>query len=292
MSKIQSYTQKIKKIDPNLRIDSIDFNQEGQYNDVLIVNQSFIFRFAKVPDAIKTLHQEVTVQQKLKDHLSIKIPKPLYINIKPEVLGEVFVGYTMIPGKPLWRDQFQKITNGNTKQKIATQLATFLKELHHPSVLKVISEDLSQSDTQEEWIDLYRQVREKLYSFMRPDALLQVADHFEKHLGNSEQSFFEPRVRHGDFGTGNIIYNPESLSIEGIIDFGNVAVGDPASDFAGLLSSYGEDFYKQCSSIYPAMEQAYDRVKFYCGTFALQEALFGFENDDQEAFQAGIKDYL
>jgi aminoglycoside 2''-phosphotransferase len=40
------------------------------------------------------------------------------------------------------------------------------------------------------------------------------------------------------------------------------------------------------------MEQAYERVKFYCGTFALQEALFGIENDDRDAFQAGMEEYV
>jgi aminoglycoside 2''-phosphotransferase len=33
-------------------------------------------------------------------------------------------------------------------------------------------------------------------------------------------------------------------------------------------------------------------VQFYVGTFALQEALFGIENGDREAFQSGIADYV
>ncbi|WP_237762871.1 hypothetical protein [Paenibacillus sp. A3] len=39
------------------------------------------------------------------------------------------------------------------------------------------------------------------------------------------------------------------------------------------------------------MEGLLERVKFYQGTFALQEALFGLENDDPEAFHAGIEAY-
>ena len=39
------------------------------------------------------------------------------------------------------------------------------------------------------------------------------------------------------------------------------------------------------------MEAALPRVKFALGTFALQEALFGIENGDQEAFEAGIAEY-
>lgn len=38
----------------------------------------------------------------------------------------------------------------------------------------------------------------------------------------------------------------------------------------------------------PQLSALMDRVLFYQGTFALQEALFGLENEDTEAFRAGI----
>lgn len=38
----------------------------------------------------------------------------------------------------------------------------------------------------------------------------------------------------------------------------------------------------------PQLSALMDRVLFYQGTFALQEALFGLENGDEEAFRAGI----
>jgi aminoglycoside 2''-phosphotransferase len=139
---------------------------------------------------------------------------------------------------------------------------------------------------------MYHRIRAKLFAYMRPDARQRVAKHFEDFLDNPDRYKFEPMLRHGDFGTGNIIYDPERLSVVGIIDFGGTGLGDPASDFAGLYISYGETFYRQCYSVYPEMEEALERVRFYCGTFALQEALFGLENGNQEAFQNGIAEYV
>ncbi len=43
---------------------------------------------------------------------------------------------------------------------------------------------------------------------------------------------------------------------------------------------------------YPEMDQALKRARFYCGTFALEEALFGIENGDQTAFQNGMVKYV
>ena len=99
--KVQHYIQIINKYYPGLIIDSANFNRDGQYNDVLIVNESLIFRFAKVQPAVKNLRQEIRVLQNLQDHIPLQIPNPLYVNIDPEVIGDVFIGYQMIPGNPL-----------------------------------------------------------------------------------------------------------------------------------------------------------------------------------------------
>ncbi|WMM34355.1 aminoglycoside phosphotransferase family protein [Shouchella clausii] len=96
---------------------------------------------------------------------------------------------------------------------------------------------------------------------------------------------------HGDFGSSNILWNPESSRITGIIDFGGSCLGDPAYDFAGILSSYGRHFFDMCISLYPNDSELSDRANFYKSTFALQEALHGIENDDKQAFESGIKGF-
>lgn len=47
-----------------------------------------------------------------------------------------------------------------------------------------------------------------------------------------------------------------------------------------------------CALTYiPTEIEIFERVKFYKSTFALHEALHGFENNDRQAFENGIKDY-
>lgn len=71
------------------------------------------------------------------------------------------------------------------------------------------------------------------------------------------------------------------------------ARGDPATDLAALIgpASYGESFADWLASAYPALAAELPRAHFYLGTFALQDALFGLETRDAEAFEAGIADY-
>ena len=43
MGKVSSYTQQIKRHYPELQVRTATFNQRGQYNDVLIVNNALVF---------------------------------------------------------------------------------------------------------------------------------------------------------------------------------------------------------------------------------------------------------
>ena len=291
MDSISVYAKQIKAHCPGLSIDSILLNEDGQYNDVLIVDGAFAFRFATVPDAVDTMRREIAILNVLQDRLPVAIPYPIYATIDAGVIGECFVGYHLIPGKPLWREAFSEITQSTTLDHMAKQLAGFMQELHHLPVPMFESIDLPLEDTFDGWTEMYEQFREKLFPYMRPDACQTVAQTFDGYLSDPALHHFDPCLRHGDFGTGNIIHDAESGSITGIIDFGCACLGDPAVDFGGLLGSYGRDFYDRCSATYPEMKAALPRVLFAVNTFALQEALFGIENDDREAFEAGIADY-
>jgi aminoglycoside 2''-phosphotransferase len=87
------------------------------------------------------------------------------------------------------------------------------------------------------------------------------------------------------------LFDRQRQAIRGVIDFGGSGLGDPAYDLAGLLSGYGETFIRRCYRAYPEVETFMDRVRFYQGSFALLEALFGAENNDQKAFESGIEQY-
>ncbi|MEM7033219.1 MAG: phosphotransferase, partial [Chloroflexota bacterium] len=147
-------------------------------------------------------------------------------------------------------------------------------------------------DQREGWVDMFTRFQDKLFVYMRPDARQQVTKLFETYFDNLDHYQFEPKLRHGDFGPGNLIYDPNTERITGVIDFGMTELGDPAIDFAGLYTFADAAFCQRCCEIYPEIEACLDRIEFYRGTFALQEALFGIENGDEEAFEDGISPYV
>jgi aminoglycoside 2''-phosphotransferase len=287
-----TFIETISRHYPELQVETAVVNHDGQYNVVLIVDNTLVFRFARVPAAVETLRQEIALQTALQGRLSLQIPQPLYAHVETEVVGEAFVGYRMIRGTPLWREAFREISDEEARARMAAQLGHFLHELHHVPVGEIVPVGLRRHETREEMAAMYARIRDKLFAYMRPDARRDVTAHFEPFFAAPGRYPFQPTLRHADFGTGNILYDPDELAIVGILDFGGAGIGDPAVDFAGLLTCYGEAFYHQCSAAYPEMLDALPRARFYIGTFALQEALFGIENDDMGAFERGMARYL
>ncbi|MCA0970881.1 aminoglycoside phosphotransferase family protein [Halobacillus litoralis] len=284
-----SSKEKIQKHYPNLEINQVEANDIGQNNDVFIVNDALVFRFPKYEAGVRKLRKEAKVLDHLKRRVYLPIPEPLYKHLNDEA-GEVFTGYPLIPGTPLWSGDLKRM-NGDKQQELASELVGFLKEMHDQPVdeldiPKQTTEEIKRSTRQ-----LYVDFQQKLFPHMNEKSKQDVSKKFENFLADEELLNFRTTLIHGDFGPSNILWNPSCQSVSGVIDFGETEIGDPAYDFAGLLSGYGEDFVKRCLRDYPQGEHVLERVRFYKSTFALQEALHGVNHGDAKAFENGIKEY-
>jgi aminoglycoside 2''-phosphotransferase len=285
---MESYIERIKQVYPSLSIKDWQLNEIGQNNDVIIVNGSIVFRFPKYQIGIDNLKKETEILETINSNVSIPIPNPIYQFFEKWEVGKVFVGYELIQGSPLWKEKFVSIKNEEIKKRLASQLVDFLIKIHSISKNKL---PLEEDNPREQMVNLYQMIQNKLYPFMSVEAQRQISHSFETFLHSKTWLNLNTTLVHGDFGTTNILWDADTYKISGIIDFGGSGIGDPAYDFAGILSSYGEDFFNMCLDLYPNGNEISERVKFYRSTFALQEALHGVENDDVEAFENGIKGY-
>jgi len=287
-----NFIENIQSVYSDLSIEDFYPNDIGQNNNVLIVNGSLVFRFPKYKNGIIQLRKETEILQYIKGIISIPIPNPIYQYFEELEPGKAFTGYKLIDGVPLWMESLRGIKDIELVKGVATQLVSFLVELHSISKEKANRElKLEVRNPLEEMNNLYGKIRNNLFTFMRKEAQKEISHSFETFLYGEAFSKLDITLIHGDFGASNILWNPETSRISGIIDFGGSGLGDPAYDFAGILSSYGRDFFDMCISLYPGSSEISERVNFYKSTFALQEALHGIENNDKQAFENGIKDF-
>lgn len=261
------YLDTIRRRFPDLTIFEARLITMGQNNDILLVNGELIFRFPKYPDGISQLRREWDLLKVISSHIKLQIPQPIFFGLDTEKVGHAFMGYRKINGIPFSKQIYIKYRNNTSIRRNANHLGQFLKALHNIPQKELDHLQLSLYNP-EDMVSLYHQVKDLLVPQLSPAAQKQIIHHFESYLSNPFS--FTPALIHGDFGPSNILIDPDSKIVQGIIDFGGSGYGDPAYDFAGLLNQYGLSFVQCCLKAYGEQtSRILRRANFYAGTFAV-----------------------
>jgi len=284
-----NYVEAIHTIYPGIDIRSArQIAHDGEYNDILIVNNELVFRFPRYAENIPGFLREIQLVAKLQAYLPLPIPIPIYTSAGMTRLGKVFMGYRLIPGQPLYPELMNNVTNEVIIHGLARQLADFLKILHilTPGAL---GPELPLQDMPDWLRTFFTEVRVHLFPYMPSYACVALTRHFDDYFNTPDLQRYQPCIIHGDFGGSNILMDNDQIS--GILDFSSACYSDPALDLAAV-STYGEPFFSHFCQFYSANESMLGRAKFYRSIFALEEALFGWKNNDKEAFERGMQQYV
>jgi len=273
---------------PNLSKKNINFFYHGTYNVFQIENR-FIARF---PDRTlrnekgsQLIKNEIDILNLLRTFLSFQIPKPLHFSLNKE---NPFMVYEKIPGISL--SKCFKELKTTQKQKIAHQIADFLSELHslrldESSELK----PLSTKDYRNYWIKINREMKKDIFPRLKPMHQNWLDNIFSDFLEDNQNFKFTPCVIHGDFDTSNILMDPNSYTITGIIDFEESSIFDPAADF--LFYDEGKIFLNHILDHYKGIKEEtfFNRMKFlYCRT-CVPYFQFGLQYNRMDIYSEGMR---
>ena len=261
----------------------------GQFNTVLCLDERWIFRFPKSAQAAADLAHELAILPRLQGRLPLPIPMPSFSATDSESGRVLFMGYAKLPGEPLLRERYARLRHDAfVVERLAQELAAFLLALHAipPGEIGL---DEDPHDARSSWAAYYDAIRQQLYPHIRAAARHEIERDFEEALNNSQLWRYRSCLIHGDFGTGNILYQDGRIS--GVIDFSFCAYGDPAQDLGALLASYGEGFVARALAHYPALGAHLERARFYRRQYALLQALYALRDGDEAEFEDGIAAY-
>ena len=183
MQEDSKHLSRIRECFPSLTIGSVELNQDGLTNDVLIINNELVCRFPKNDTwAQALLDNELKVLDLLRAHLDIPIPEVEY-------RAEDFVVYRFINGTPLQRNDIL-VLDEQGQEQVVNQLATFLRQMHEVPPGEVEQHRIAQSDVnrnREVWIRLFEDVQRELFPVLMPHARDWVKNHFEPALEERSQ---------------------------------------------------------------------------------------------------------
>ena len=289
LEKQEAFVKTIASACPAIPIHTVRLlDHDGEFNDILVVNEEMIFRFPRRMENIPAFLREMKLLAKLRSVLPLPIPTPIFDSGTTTEPGKVFMGYRLIPGEPFHPEGLERAGRENLLQTLAMQLAAFLMVLHEltPEAIGLELPVLSMSA----WTKtFFEEVRKNLFFYMRDDACKAVTDTFESYFKQGDLQLYSPCLVHGDFGGSNILFDGREIS--GVLDFAGACISDPALDIASV-STYGEKFFERICRYYPVDETMVRRAKFYRSLFALEEAMYGWKSGDEEAFSRGMEQYI
>ena len=206
--------------------DLVEVEDEGWDSRVYVVRRGVIvFKFPRTAAAQAAYAHEIAIMQSL-DGGDGRVVVPTIEWVGPD---HSYLGYRGIVGRQLGRVD-ASLAAGD-ERRIGRDIGAFLRTLHATDPAGFVSVSVD---------DEIRQFRRKFDASRRA-----IESEFTSSEWNRLDEFFsvrlpeamrglgsEPRVCHGDLGAYNLVLGDDGRV--GVIDFGDVGIGDAAKDFMGL----------------------------------------------------------
>ncbi len=245
----------------------------GWDNTVFLVNEIYVFRFPRREIAVACMEAEIRVLPGLVGRLPLAIPVPTFVGQPQDTFPWPFAGYRLIEGRIV-----PSVRLDETQRDAAAEpLARFLAALH-----AITAQQAAQLGAEPDTIgrlDLHKRVpraREHLEkvshlglvdeSASLETVLDETVHWLEAHRASSPVA---PSLVHGDFDSRHLLVDGQGEPC-GVIDWGDVHVGDPAVDLAIAHSFLPPSARETFRSAYGPID---DRTWRLAGFRALYQAL-------------------
>ncbi len=283
--KLEKYRRAIGQNFPQLTIEKIEYLSEGWDSLACRVNDRLIFRFPKRAEVEASLRREIKLLPELGPTLPLAIPQFKYVAETGNAgFPYPFVGYEALPGgmQGDWPEEVQ------AAEWWRPGFGDFLTALHAFPVARARTLGVQDyapvgvEDASGEWRDrleaFYGLVREAVYPLLPVERQDLLADYFENFLDDERFFQWEPVLVHGDLWDDHVLLDPATSQL-GVIDFGDVAIGDPALDVSELMLPY---YNGRVDESFRARRQ------FYGGLPPLISIIFGLRHESPLLVEFGL----
>ena len=238
---------------PGLRWSSLRYVDAGWDHEVLLLDDRLTVRFPNDDHYRRMLDAERAVIDALADRTRVALPRVL--SIAPD---RRFAVHEFVRGEQLTPQRLRALP-ARGRDEVADALAGLLSALHglDPAVLP---EGTPSWTVPEEHVEVRRLAESGLRPLLRPAeaALVEaVLDDVPALLAESPP----PVLVHGDVYEDHLLHDAVTGRL-GLIDFSDLAVGDPAIDFAELID-YGGPFLEDVVRRYGGDAALVDRAIRY-----------------------------
>lgn len=284
-----AYRAVIQRDNPGLEIVSFRAILDGWDSFVFEVNNACMFRFPRRPQVVANLRKEAHLLPALAAYLEplspVRIPVFEQVLLDEAVLEGSFVSYARIPGVP--GEALQ-----GCLERLAGDLGAFLGFVHAfevPASLGHWIPPETPQDWRAKYQDLYQRLVLRAIPLLEPELGAAAARIYGDYLESDANFEFFPRLIHADLGAEHILCSSDGR-LNGIIDWEDACMGDPALDFVGLYAQFGSDFVEWALRRYTLDlgSNFWQRMRFYKFVIPFHLIGFGLDTGDEKILAEGI----
>lgn len=233
----------------------------GWDNTAWLVNERLVFRFPRRRLAARLLELESRLLPRLAPLLPLPVPVPAWLGQPEGDYPYPFAGYPLLPGRTAcavpWTPE--------QRQRCAAPLGQFLSKLHGVAVDETTlaagpGDELGRAD-------LGRRLSLVLSRLQQAEPLLepthvQAIRHAAEQLARTPPWQQRPRWVHGDLYARHLLVDEQLLPC-GVIDWGDLHLGDPALDLSLAFSFLPAEARNAFTEAYgPVDEHTWARARF------------------------------
>ena len=250
--KTEWYLQRIRDEFPRLKWTKYRRVQTHSHPDhvMFLLDNGVAFRFeSELEDEDTNLARELAVLDLIRLQLS-DIPIPDYAYL-PRSSND-FAGYKTILGTRLSPWRFERLSKASRLSE-ARRLGRFLSALHKTPLEPVRKLGVRELDKGPHNRSMATELLKEHWRGLD----LRTRSIFRRWVKRSEEidHDFSPVLAHADLWCKHIYHDPRTGKLTGIIDWGDIAITDPAKDFYGFWV-YGEAFLDDVLSHYDLATQS------------------------------------
>lgn len=251
---------------------------QGWDNAAFLVDGKYVFRFAIRDVALPLLRTEAAVLPWLAPRLPLPVPRPSFV-------GEGFVGYRLVRGRPASRTAL----SDSQRAASASVLGRFLRALHRCAA----AEARRHGAGGDEWkrVDVAHRIAltEPRLRKLKRWGLLENQRRLRKILQETRAARAKPVLLHGDPHAGQLLVD-EKRKVCAVIDWGDLHIGHPAVDLSIAHTFLPPAAHAAFRKAYgPIPEDVWRLARFRAVTVMAALAEHAYEHKDRAMLRVGLK---
>jgi aminoglycoside phosphotransferase (APT) family kinase protein len=208
----------------------------------------YVVRVPRHENAAASQQREACFLPLLAPALPLEVPRPFIVSHDVTDLPP-FSLHRRVPGQELLHEAWLAMPR-STQVTLAHGVGSFIQALHSIPIDTVAACGVGVNNPRELFMPLRQQVR-SLASLLPASAAAALDVALDRYSAGGAEWAYTPVILHCDLGPSHVLYDPARSVLAGVIDFGDVVIGDPARDFIFLLEDWSPDFLELALQAYP-----------------------------------------